>query len=101
MRYFTCHHDPEDPQRLEAPVAAQIIDDLAHRHVHAPAASDVLAAIDIHQQTGASFWDAMILRSAKELGCQILYSKDLNAARDYAGVDVRNHSGPNRPRHRT
>jgi predicted nucleic acid-binding protein len=55
-----------------------------------PAASDVIAAIDIHQQTGASFWDAMILRSAKELGCQILYSKDLNAARDYAGVEVRN-----------
>ena len=42
------------PKCLEAPAAAQIIDDLAHWHVHAPAASDVLAAIDIHQPTGAS-----------------------------------------------
>ena len=32
----------------------------------------------------------MILRSAKELGCQILYSEDLNAGQDYAGVEVRN-----------
>jgi predicted nucleic acid-binding protein len=78
------------PKRLGAPAAAQIIDDLAHWHVHAPAASDVLAAIGIHQRTGASFWDAMILRSAKELGCQILYSEDLNAGQDYAGVEVRN-----------
>jgi predicted nucleic acid-binding protein len=78
------------PKRLEAPAAAQIVDDLAHWHVHAPAASDLLVAIDIHQRTGASFWDAMILRSAKELGCQILYSEDLNAGQDYAGVEVRN-----------
>jgi predicted nucleic acid-binding protein len=78
------------PKRLGAPAAAQIIDDLAHWHVHAPAASDVLAAIGIHQRTGASFWDAMILRSAKELGCQILYSEDLDTGQDYAGVEVRN-----------
>jgi predicted nucleic acid-binding protein len=78
------------PKPLEAPAAAQIIDDLGHWHVHAPDVSDVLAAIDIHQRAGTSFWDAMILRSAKELGCQILYSEDLNAGQDYAGVRVRN-----------
>lgn len=75
---------------LEAQAAAQIIDDLAHWHVHAPAASDVRGAIEIHQRTGASFWDAMILRSAKELGCQLLHSEDLNAGQDYEGVEVRN-----------
>src|SRR5437016_486781 len=64
------------PRPLEAPAAAQIVDDLAHWHVHSPAVADVRAAIDIHQRTGASFWDAMILRSAQELGCQILYSED-------------------------
>jgi hypothetical protein len=36
--------------------------------VHGPAARDVLAAIDIHQQAGVSFWDAMIPRGAAELG---------------------------------
>jgi predicted nucleic acid-binding protein len=50
----------------------------------------VLAAIDIHQRTGASFWDAMILRSAKELRCGTLHSEDLNPGQAYEGVQVRN-----------
>jgi predicted nucleic acid-binding protein len=78
------------PKPLETLAAAQIIEDLAHWHLHAPGSGDVRAAIDIHQRTGASFWDAMILRSAKELGCQILYSEDLNAGQDYPGVHIRN-----------
>jgi predicted nucleic acid-binding protein len=48
------------------------------------------AAIDIRRRTGASFWDAMILRSAQELGCQILHSEDLDAGQEYEGVEVRN-----------
>jgi len=78
------------PKPLEAPAAGQIINDLALWHVHAPAARDVLAAIDIHQQSGASFWDAMIIRSAQELGCQTLYSEDLNPGQTYVGVRVSN-----------
>jgi predicted nucleic acid-binding protein len=78
------------PKPLDAPAAARIIGDLAHWHVHAPAAGDVLAAIEIHQRTRASFWDAMILRSAKELGCGTLHSEDLNPGQAYEGVRVRN-----------
>jgi predicted nucleic acid-binding protein len=78
------------PKPLEAAAAALIIDDLAHWHLHAPDAGDVLAAIDIHRQTGASFWDAMILHSAKEQGCQILHSEDLNAGQAYEDIRVRN-----------
>jgi predicted nucleic acid-binding protein len=32
----------------------------------------------------------MILRSAKELGCQTLHSEDLNAGQQYEGVQVLN-----------
>lgn len=78
------------PKPLDTSAAAQIIADLASWHVHAPAAPDVLAAIDIHRQTGASFWDSMILRSAQELGCPTVYSEDLNAGQAYAGVRVSN-----------
>jgi predicted nucleic acid-binding protein len=78
------------PRPLDAPAAAQVIDDLAHWHVHCPAAGDVLAAIDIHQRCGTSFWDAMILRSAKELDCGILHSEDLNPGQEYEGVLIRN-----------
>ena len=65
--------------------------------MHAPAAGDVLAAIGIHQRTGASFWDAMILRSAKELGCQTLHSEDLSPGQACDGVQVRNPFLPLRP----
>jgi predicted nucleic acid-binding protein len=78
------------PKPLDAPAAARIIEDLAHWHVHAPAAVDVLAAVDIHQRTGASFRDAMILRSAQELHCQTLHSEDLNSGQEYDGIQVRN-----------
>ncbi len=78
------------PKPLAAPAAAQIVADLARWHVHAPAARDVVAAIDIHQRTEASFWDAMIIRSAQELGCRTLYSEDLNPGQVYAGVQVSN-----------
>jgi predicted nucleic acid-binding protein len=78
------------PKPLDARAAARVIDDLAHWHMHAPAAGDVLAAIDIHQGTGVSFWDAMILRSAKELGCATLHSEDLSSGQSYQGVQVSN-----------
>lgn len=78
------------PKSLDVPVAAQIVGDLAHWHLHAPTAADVLAAIEIHQRTGVSFWDAMILRSAKELGCGTAHSEDLNSGQAYDGVEVRN-----------
>src|SRR5258708_5436458 len=73
---------------LEASTAGQIMNDLALWHVHAPAARDVLAAIDIHQQTGASFWDAVIVRGAQLPDS--LYSEDLNPGHAYAGVRVSN-----------
>ncbi len=78
------------PKPLEAAAAAKIIDDLSRWHVHAPVTSDVLAAIEIHRRTGASFWDAMILRSASELGCEVLHSEDLNSGQRYASVQGRN-----------
>jgi len=78
------------PKPLDASVAVDIVGDLARWHVHAPTANDVLAAIDIHGRTGASFCDAMILRSAKELGCKTLHSEDLSSGQIYEGMHVRN-----------
>ena len=75
---------------LTPETARQITADLAHWFVHAPAGDDVLAAISIHQETGISFWDALIVRSAAEIGCTLLYSEDLNPGQEYSGVRVEN-----------
>jgi predicted nucleic acid-binding protein len=75
---------------LDAETAKEIIADYALWYLHVPAADDVLAAIGIHQRTGISFWDAMIVRSAAEIGCAVLLSEDLNAGQEYSGVRVEN-----------
>jgi predicted nucleic acid-binding protein len=58
--------------------------------MHVPAADDVLGAIGIHQRAGISFLDSMIVHSATEMGCAVLYSEDLNVGQDYCGVRVEN-----------
>jgi predicted nucleic acid-binding protein len=44
----------------------------------------------IHARHQVSHWDSLILASAIEAGCAILYSEDLNAGQDYDGVEVIN-----------
>ena len=68
--------------------AARIVADLSVWKVHAPQTEDVLGAIEIQQRYGIAFWDAMVVRSALRLGCQTLWSEDLNSSQSYEGVTV-------------
>ncbi|NWF84679.1 MAG: PIN domain-containing protein [Bryobacteraceae bacterium] len=65
--------------------------------VHRPDPEDILQAIRMQQAHSVSFWDAMVVRSAQQLQCSILWSEDLNAGQNYGGVLVRN---PFLPAHR-
>ena len=78
------------PKPLPARDVASLVEDLSVWTVHSPGPRDVLSAIELHERAGVSFWDAMILTSARSLGCQILYSEDLNAGQSYDGVRVVN-----------
>lgn len=75
---------------LDAETAKEIVTDLSRWRMHVPAADDVLGAIGVHQRTGISFWDAMIVRSAAEMSCALVYSEDLNAGQEYSGIRVEN-----------
>jgi predicted nucleic acid-binding protein len=57
---------------------------------HCPLPTDVLQAIAIAQDNTLSFWDAMIVRSASQLGCTTLWTEDLNAGQRIEGVTVAN-----------
>ena len=70
--------------------AAALVEDLSAWTVHSPGPRDVLSAIELHERMSVSFWDAMILTSARSLGCRVLYSEDLNAGQSYDGVLVVN-----------
>jgi predicted nucleic acid-binding protein len=50
----------------------------------------VLEAIDATQRLGISYGDAAIITAAKQIGCQTLYSEDLNPGQVYDGVTVVN-----------
>ena len=75
---------------LEVESAARIIADLATWHVYAPDANDVLDAIQIQKRCQLSFWDAMIVGSAMQLGCQTLWTEDLNAGQLLENVTIVN-----------
>lgn len=78
------------PSPLDRPTATRVVEDFAEWTVHAPVADDVLRAIRFQGRHRTSFWDAMIVQSASQLGCDLLYSEDLNAGQRYDGVLVVN-----------
>ena len=76
------------PLRVEE--AADRIRDFAAWKVFTPTANDVLAAIEFHKHAQLSFWDAMIVRAAAELGCNVLWTEDMNSGQLLRGVRIRN-----------
>jgi predicted nucleic acid-binding protein len=75
---------------LDYPTARQIIADLAHWRLHCPEANDLLLAMQVQQDYQLSFWDALVVQSARRLGCQRLYSEDLIHGKVYIGVQIIN-----------
>jgi predicted nucleic acid-binding protein len=75
---------------VEATIARRKVELLAELDVFVPDVDDVLAAIDVHRLHGFSFWDALVLRAAKEAACTVLYSEDLQPGRSIDGVKIVN-----------
>jgi predicted nucleic acid-binding protein len=76
--------------RVDPVVARRKVELLAEFDVAAPEVGDVLAAIDLHRLHGFSFWDALVVRAAMQAGCGVLYSEDMQSAREIEGVRIVN-----------
>jgi predicted nucleic acid-binding protein len=76
--------------RVDASIARRKVELLAEFHVAAPDVSDILAAIDMHRLHNLSFWDALVIRSAKQSGCTVLLSEDMQHSRDIDGLQIVN-----------
>jgi predicted nucleic acid-binding protein len=74
--------------KVDARIARRKVELLSEFDVAAPDVADVLAAIDLHRLHGIHFWDALIVRSAKQAGCSVLFSEDMQAAREIDGVRI-------------
>lgn len=69
-------------------MAARIIADLSVWQIHRPGVEDILDAIRLQDRYQTSFWDAMIVASAIQLGCQSIWSEDLSPGQVYDTVTV-------------
>lgn len=76
--------------QVDAKIARRKVELLAEFDVVAPDVADVLAAIDLHRLYSISFWDALIVRSAKQAGCRTLFSEDMQAAQEIDGIRIEN-----------
>jgi len=75
---------------VEMDTAVQIIRDLSIWQTHVAGKEDVLQAIEISRRYKISFWDAMIIQSAKRCGCKKIWSEDLSSAQTYDQVQILN-----------
>jgi predicted nucleic acid-binding protein len=70
--------------------AGEIISDLGVCARHCPDHADVVRAVELRQRYKISWWDALVVNSANELGCEVLWTEDLNHGQRYGVVTVRN-----------
>jgi predicted nucleic acid-binding protein len=76
--------------QVDARTARRKVELIAEFDVATPDFADILAAIDLHRLHGFSFWDALILRAAKQSGCSVLFSEDMQDLREIDGVQIVN-----------
>jgi len=75
---------------LDPRIARRKVELIAEFDVVFPQVADILAAIDLHRLHGVSFWHALVLRAAKQAGCSVLLSEDMQGNREIDGVQIVN-----------
>jgi prevent-host-death family protein len=76
--------------RLDAVIARNKVEIYSKFQVGEPTVSDILAAIDLHRLHGFSYWDALVVRMAKQAGCRVILSEDMQHGRIVDGVEIVN-----------
>jgi predicted nucleic acid-binding protein len=76
--------------KLDVGVARYKVEFHSRFQVAEPTVSDILAAIDLNRLHGFSFWDALVLRMAKQTGCRVLLSEDMQHGQEVDGVRIVN-----------
>jgi predicted nucleic acid-binding protein len=58
--------------------------------LHRPDHADLIRASQLHRRYKISWWDALMVNSALELGCGILWTEDLRHGQRIGSLTVRN-----------
>jgi predicted nucleic acid-binding protein len=75
---------------MKSEEAEEVISDLGAWTIHRPGHGDLLKASRLHRRYKLSWWDALMLNSAIELGCSVLWTEDLADGQRYGSLLVRN-----------
>jgi predicted nucleic acid-binding protein len=75
---------------LDPSSAKSKIEAFAKFRVIIPDVADVLASVDLHRFGNISYWDALIFRCAKQGGCGVLLSEDMQHGQVVDGVRIVN-----------
>ena len=70
--------------------AEAVIRDLGGWMIHRPAHADLLKAAQLERRHKLGWWDALILASAIELGCTVLWKEDFSDGQRLGPIMVRN-----------
>ena len=76
--------------KLDAELAKGRVEFFARFYVAEPTVGDILAAIDLHRLYRISLWDTLILRCAKQTGCSVLLTEDMQHGQVIDGVEIVN-----------
>jgi predicted nucleic acid-binding protein len=76
--------------RVDQRIARRKVELLAEFDIASTDVTDILAAIDLHFLHGFSFWDALVMRSAKQAGCSVLLTEDMQETREIDGIRIVN-----------
>ena len=76
--------------QIKAEMAEDVIGHLTSWAIHSPSPADLLRASQLHRRHQIAWWDALIVTSAMELGCSILWTEDLSDGRRFGALTVRN-----------
>jgi predicted nucleic acid-binding protein len=75
---------------IKSSEAEEVIRDLAGWTIHRPGHADLLKSAQLHRRHKIAWRDALIVNSAVELGCTLLWTEDLADGQRYGSVTVRN-----------
>lgn len=76
--------------KLTSELARRRVEVFAKFQVAEPTVNDILAAIDLHRLYGFSYWDALVLQMAKQGGCRVVLSEDMQHGQVINGVRIEN-----------
>lgn len=90
LQEFAVNVTAKIPKPLPVSEASAVIAALSEWRVHRPFPADIVAALELKARAQVSFWDAMVLHSASQLGCRVFWTEDLSSGQRVGDVEVRN-----------